>query len=109
MPKLFKDIDPELRKKYKNTFTSGDGIVVFAHMLSEQGFLSMNVADAGEVELRNYAVRLLGIVGLDEPTGQDIFIETLARNLTSVSEKKPEQETRKIGIDDSSSPFRGKK
>ena len=104
----FEDGNFNLKQMYKNTFTSDEGRVVLLHMLSEQGFFDIGIENPGEVELRNYAVRLLGILGLDGQVGQEIFLDTLIKNLTSVSEKKQEPVTEKIGIDDTPSPFRRK-
>lgn len=56
------DVSNELSQLYRNVFSSNEGKVVLFHMLEELGFHQIIQTEEEKV-LKNYAMRLLEIVG----------------------------------------------
>jgi len=53
----------DLMQRYRNVFSTHDGTTVLAHMLYELGLFQEVALTPEETTLKNYASRLLGIIG----------------------------------------------
>jgi hypothetical protein len=76
------DVDAEARKLYGQVFSGGPGSDVLAHMLGELGFFDP-AQDSQDIVLRNYAVRLLQLIGViqADEAGKAVNVAALTRQL----------------------------
>lgn len=79
----------ELSQLYRNVFSSHEGQVVLFHMLEELGFHRVIETEAEKI-LKNYAVRLLEIVGggrMDQYSVQGFLINLMGQPLEERKDK----------------------
>lgn len=91
---LDQEKDMEVVTAYRNCFLgTSTGQKVLAHMLTELSYFDQSINDQEAITRRNYATRLLMLLGIWDPSGANIpaIISSLA-NVPMIMHAKKEEE-----------------
>ena len=77
--------EKEIQQKYRNVFSSPEGKEVLTHLLSLLHFFDEMVVE-DDIVLRNFAYKLLGILGIWQSMNASRIVETFLRMPITPSE-----------------------
>jgi len=89
MQLIDRELTPELLQDFRNTFLTPHGRRVFTFLLFALGFFRTDIDTPQESWLRNFAAKLVQIMGANKPVGAFWTADALLDNLVHVPIDKP--------------------